>query len=410
MRRSTVCLTVMAGVIAATFVGATRAEDWPHWRGPNHDGVSASKGFQPAWSEKPPVLWDVPIGSAFSGISIVDGKAYTCGTRNEQQVLFRIDVETGNIDWQTPFERQYPDGQGGDGTRATPTVHEGRVYILGGWGKLACFDANDGKEIWSRTLCAKPRWGYSGSVLIENDLAIVSAGGEDGPLLAMDKSSGVTRWKCGDDPIGYATPYPFTLKGKRYIAAFLGKSIIIAWSETGHVVWSAPWETSYDINAASPIFDRTYLFYSSGYRHGARLVKLLPAKDKLEIREVWENSSIRAKFQSPVLYEGHLYTSDEVGLKCVQFPTGEEKWEKRGIKHGTVVVADGYLIVLTEFGKLMIARATPAGFEPKTELQVLEGRCWTVPTLCDNRLYLRNLERVICLDLRKGDAKTTHAQ
>lgn len=402
--RYTVRYAIVAGSLGV-LVGATSAvaQDWPNWRGPNHDGISSETNLITKWDAAPPVVWKHELGSAFSAFACVDGKAYTCGTREKQQVLFCLDADTGEILWQKPFEKEYRERQGGDGTRATPTVSDGRVYVHGALGRLICFDAKDGNELWSRQLGAKPRWGYSGSVLIEGDLAIVAAGGSDGALAAVDKQTGKPIWQCGNDAVSYATPYPFTLEGRRYVVGMLAKVTIIADVETGREVWRRPWETSWDVNAATPIFHDGHLFLSSGYKHGAILVKLTRSGDQLDGTTVWENKAIRAKFQSPVLYEGHLYTSDEIALKCVDFASGELKWSQRDIKHGTVVVADGHLFVLTERGELLIGKATPeaSGFEPTTRVPILSGRCWTVPTLYKGRLYARNLKQAVCLKLRR---------
>ena len=375
------------------------AQDWPNWRGPNHDGMSTETGLQTQWDASPPVVWRREIGSAFSAITCVGGKLFTCGTQNKQQVLFCLDAETGSVLWQRPFEKEYRDRQGGNGTRGTPTVDDGRVYIQGALGRLICCDADTGKVLWDRQFDAKPQWGYSGSVLIEGDLAITSAGNADGPLVALDKQTGEILWKCGAPPAGYSTPLAFTLEDQRYVAGFLGASIVIAEMKTGREVWSKPWKTSWDVNAATPIFHDGQLFFSSGYEHGAILVRLARAGDRLTTTTVWDSQKIRAKFQSPVLYQGHLYTSDEVGLKCLEFATGQEKWSRRDVKHGTVVIADGHMFVLTERGKLLIGPATPAGFEPTTDVPILKGRCWTVPTLSKGHLYARDFEQIVCLRL-----------
>ena len=206
--------------------------------------------------------------------------------------------------------------------------------------------------------------------------------------------------KCGSDPVGYATPYPFTFNGRRYIAAFLGKCALIAEAATGREVWRMPWQTDWDVNASSPLFHDGHLFFSSGYQHGCILLKLKADGDKLAGEIVWQSTVLRNKFQSCVLHEGHLYTSDETGLKCVEFLTGKEKWNHRRMKHGTVVLADGHLFVLTEDGELLIAPATPSEFKPLTRAKILSGQCWTVPVLYRGRLYARNLTRLVCFALR----------
>jgi outer membrane protein assembly factor BamB len=395
-------MTMTGGLL---LTGLTLGQDWPNWRGPNHDGISPESGFLTRWDAPPKQLWQARIGSAFSAVTCVDGRAYTCGTQDAQQVLFCLDADSGQIIWQSPFEEEYRERQGGDGTRGTPTVHEGHIYLQSARGRLICFDAQTGREVWSRQFNAMPKWGYSGSVLIEGDLAIVIGGDKAGVLVALNKRTGETAWQHGATPVGYSTPLPFTFADRRYIAALLGKSAVIVDARTGREVWIMPWETSWDVNAATPIFHDGHLFLSSGYEHGSAVLKLRPADDsRLTVEKLWSGQAILARFQTPILHDGHLYTCDQVGLKCVHLATGELKWQQgdrrdKQFQNGTVVLSGDTLIILTERGELVLAPATPAGFEPTARAAILDGLCWTVPTLYRGRIYARNLERLVCLEL-----------
>ena len=375
-------------------------DDWPNFRGPNHDGISAETGFTTAWTTAIPLVWEREIGDAFSSFACVGDKVYTCGAEDGQQVIFCLNADNGEVVWKLPFEKRYRDPQGGDGTRATPTVSEGRVYILGGHGRLLCLSADKGKIIWEKKFKHKPQWGYSGSVLIEGNMAVVSPGDNHGSLIAYDKKTGKEIWKSGDDPPGYATPYPFTFNGKRYIVGFMAKSAVIVEAGTGRQVWRTKWKTAYDINAADPIYHDGHLFLSSGYQTGSALFKLAVAGDKLTAKEVWRGKTLMNKFQTPILHDGKLYGSDQKALSCVDFLTGEQMWRKNRVKHGTLILADGHLLLLTERGELQIAPADPSAFEPVTTAEILSGRCWTVSVLHDGRLYARNLKRVVCFDLK----------
>jgi outer membrane protein assembly factor BamB len=158
------------------------------------------------------------------------------------------------------------------------------------------------------------------------------------------------------------------------------------------------------VNAATPIFKDGYLFLTSGYKTGAGLFKLVAQGDHLKGESVWEgqpNKVILGKFQSPVLYDGHLYVSDQKELKCVEFKTGKQIWKEGGIKDSTVVIADGHLFVFTENGELQIAKASPEKYEPTTKVKLLDGRCWTVPTLHDGCIYVRNFKMLACYKLTK---------
>ncbi len=386
--------------ILFTAQGIVTAGDWPNWRGPNHNGASTERNFKTLFKSEPKKLWERPIGSAYSGISVVGDRLYTCGIDGDAQTLFCLKNDDGSIVWKARIEDQYKN-EWGDGARGTPTIHDGHVYIMGARGTVACFKAADGEKVWSREYGHKPQWGYSGSILIHGDLAIVATGGKDGALRALDKSSGREVWHCGNDAdSGYSTPYPFTFDGVDYVCAFLGNGAIVADVRTGREVLHIPWKTDWKVNAATPIYHDGHLWLGSGYRTGCGVYKLSKEGDKLAAKEVWQSKVMLNKFQTPVLYEGKLYAFDERALKCVDFMTGERHWQERGA-NGTVLLASEYLVTLTEDGRLQVGLATAEGFKATGKAQVLDDRCWTVPTLVDGRLYVRNLVRIVCYDLSK---------
>jgi len=392
---------IRAGAVTMLVAAAStsRAADWPNFRGPNHSGISAESTFTKERDKPLEMLWDCEVGSAFSSFAVVGDRAYTCGTQDNQQVLYALNAKSGDVIWQTPIEPLFKNNFG-DGTRATPTVDGDRVYILGALGRLMCVKADSGDVVWDKQFSYKPQWAYSGSVLIEGDLAIASAGSSDGALVAYDKLTGEQHWRAGDAPVGYATPYPFSFEGKRYIVGFMGNSAIIVDAKTGRIVGETPWKTDWDVNAAAPIVDGEKLFFTSGYKTGCALFEMSSAGDRIELKEIWRSKVLLNKFQSCVLYEGYLYTSDQKSMKCVKFATGEKKWEVRRVKHSPMMIADGYIIMLTEKGELRIGKASPEGFTAVTTADILSGKCWSVPVLANGRLYARNLERVVCFDLR----------
>ncbi len=398
----TYCRYVGLGICALSVLQmAALGADWTQWRGPSHDGISTDPAIRTSWEKSPKTLWEFPVGKGFSSFAILGNRVYTCGTEDHKQVAFCLSVDTGQPVWKTPYEAEYRERQGGDGPRSTPTVHDGRVYLCGALGRLLCLDADKGTVIWERQFTNRPIWGYSGSVLIEGDLAIVSPGSTDGALLALDRKTGKEVWKCGKDAAGYATPYPFTLRNKRYIVGFMAGNVLIADAATGTEAARIQWKTPYNVNAATPIFHQDHLFISSGYNTGSALYKLDLKDNHLHVQQVWQDRFLKCKFQTCVLRDNLLFGGDEQGLKCAEFLTGKQCWNIRGMENATVVWVADHLIVLAEDGRLMIAPATGKEFKPIAEAQILSGRCWTVPILCDGRLYLRDFKKAMCVDLRR---------
>lgn len=411
-------ILLSAMVIFGVARGAA-AGDWPCFRGADYDGISRETDFLVDWPEQgPPVLWSREVGPAFSSFAVVGDRAYTCGTRDHQQVIYCLDAERGDVLWKRFLEPVITDPDPNiHGTRATPTVDGGRVYMMASLIHLFCFDARSGEVIWKEELHHKPNWGYAGSALVDGELVIVQAGGDEGSLRALDKKTGKLVWQCGDDPAGYATPYPFTLDGRRYVCGFTGASVIIAERDTGALALRLEWPSHSGVNVATPIFHNGRLFVSTGYGYGAGVFKLAHVDGKLTAEQVWKSLKIRNKFQTPVLLEGKLYTSDERALKCVDFASGEVLWSKPRIVHSPLLAAGGHLLLLRETGELHVARASPIGFKSMSRVQLFEGnsrsvlqrlrnesqgrRCWTAPVLANGRLYVRDHTTVVCLDLRK---------
>jgi outer membrane protein assembly factor BamB len=403
-------------------LGRTTAagEDWPNFRGPRHDGiaresVTALTKTNPTWKE----CWRREIGAGFSSFAVANGRVFTAGTEEKHQTLYALDEKTGVVRWKLRLEPEMTDPDPNlHGPRATPTVNEGLVFYQGALGRLVCLDAATGALRWEMQFTHRPNWGYSASVLIDADAAIVSPGGSDGALLALDKKTGNILWKCGDEAAAYATPYPFELDGRRYVVAFMARHVIVAERATGRKVLAFDWPSHSGVNVAGPIVHDGHLLVSTGYGYGAGLFRLRRVGDALEASEVWKSAKLRNKMQTPILIDGHLYTSDESAFKCVNFLTGAVLWQKRGIVHGPLLAVGDRLLLLKETGELQIGRADTSGFTADCETSLFEGstrtllqqltrqrqgrRCWTVPVLANGRLFARDHDTAICIDFTES--------
>lgn len=399
MRRLTIALSL--GLLASV----TLAADWPQFRGPNRDGISRETGLLKSWpAGGPKVLWKTEAGEGFSHVTISNGRLFTMYGEGSNEVAVALDAATGKPVWKTGLGPKFISDQG-NGPRSTPTVDGGMVYTLTAGGRLAALNAADGKKVWEHDLRAKfgaepPQWGISTSPLVEGNLLLVDVGGSGGrSLVAFDKKTGKTVWTSQNEQAGYSAPIAITVGGVRQIIFFTGRAVLSVSPKDGKLLWRVPWRTDWDVNAATPIFvapDKLYI--SSGYSTGAALFKIKAANGKASAEEVWQNRRMKNQFSSSVLHNGHIYGFDNSVLKAINAATGEEVWKESGFGHGSLILADGHLIVLSERGKLLLVEATPAGYREKGNAQVLSGKCWTAPTLANGRLYLRNEEQLLALN------------
>ncbi|MHC4098845.1 MAG: outer membrane protein assembly factor BamB family protein, partial [Planctomycetota bacterium] len=263
------------------------------------------------------------------------------------------------------------------------------------------FKKATGEVVWHKKLnkdlgFKHPTWYFAGSALIIDNMVILNVGSYG---IALNKADGSLIWENGKGAAGYSTAVPFNMDGKKCIALFTAREMVALVPKTGKTLWKIPWKTNYDVNAADAIIEGNKIFLSSGYNKGCG-VYTFGASD---FTEDWKNKNIRNHFNSSVLWKGYIYgVDDDKSVSCLDFKTGEVKWVKKGFGRGSLMLADGKLIILSDKGKLAIAEASPTEYKELATAQVLpKKKCWTVPVLANGRIYARNNPegQLVCLDV-----------
>ncbi len=395
----------LTGPLAQTL---SATQDWPQLRGPNADGISPQTGLLKVWPESGPrEVWRVPLGKGFSGVSVVGDHAFTMFGRGGTY-LGAFDTATGVERWRLRIDEMYRNSSG-DGPRSTPTVDGGLVYVISGRGQLAAVEAESGATAWRHDLreeyrATGPNWGFSTSPRVFGDLILVEAGGHGAALLAFDKRTGEEVWRAAGDPPGYSTPLVVQIGGRQQAVFFTGRRIVGVDPNNGAMLWDTPWETTYGVNAATPIFvPPDKIFVSSGYGVGAALLRVLTG-DSLGVETVWRTREMKNQFSSSVLVNDYIYGFDNSILECIELSRGERMWRARGHGQGSLLYADGHLIVLGDRGSLTLVKLSPGEYLQVSRAQVFRGRTWTAPTLANGILYLRDEQELVALEIT--DSKT----
>lgn len=394
----------------------SQAADWPQWRGPNRDGISEEKKWSTQWPASGPAkLWRAEIGVGYGSVAVANGKVYVMGNSADTDHVHCLDAKTGKQLWKHSYPCSAKDPNGYPGPRGTPTVDGKFVYTVSREGHLFCLDAKTGKEIWKKHYqtdynAKPPTWGFSTSPLIAGNMVVAETGASGASTIAFDKKSGQEIWKTGSDRPSYSSPVTFTQKADPAVAIFTADGLVARSLKDGAELWRVPWKTSYDINAATPIIQGKTVFISSGYGVGCALFDFT----KVPPQELWRNKNMKNQVNSSVILNGFIYGFDgQAGrgfLKCLDLKSGEMKWEHEGLGTGSLIVADGKLIIYGDKGQLAIAEATPSGYKEIAKAQPVQvrsdlprdtkGDTWALPVLANGTIYLRNLDEIVCLDVR----------
>ncbi len=382
---------------------------WPHFRGPNRDGVVPDGIIETDWKAHPPrELWRQPAGEGYASFSVGGGRAYTIEQRYGNEVVVCYDVATGRELWAHAYPGHFRESLGGDGPRATPTLHGTFVYSLGAEGDLRCLTAADGKLVWKRQIldefgAQNLQWAMSASPLVEGAKVIVTNSGTPGPsIIAFDARSGETVWQTDAGQQSYSSPVPAELAGRRQLLNLAGRHLNGIDFETGKVLWQFPFATSILISVANPLVlpgDR--VFISAGYGTGCAMIKVKETEGAWSAEALWSNVKMKNKFSTSVIVDGHVYGLDEDVLACLDADTGERKWKGGRYGYGSVLAVGGHLLVLSENGTLALVNASPAGHEEVASLRIIkDDKVWNNHVLVGGILLARNHREMVCYDLR----------
>ena len=415
---------VAVSMIASAIIGVlgvpndSYSEDWPQWRGPERNGISAETGLLQQWPEAGPrLIWQIRnLGDGYGAPSIADGKIYLLVNQGlDQESVLALDDKDGSTLWSTqigkvgnPNQRpNYP------AARSTPAIVGDAVYALGSDGDLACLESKTGKIRWQKNLRTEyggepGEWAYAESPLVDDDVVVIAPGSEQAALVALNRKSGDPIWKAtvpGSKQAGYASIVTGKIADVKQYIAYIGMGLVGIEADSGKFLWSYD-GTKGQANSATPLV-RDALVYSGAGRLGGGLVKVTPTADGFDAEQVYFSPKLPNAQGGSILIGDYLYGGNSSTFMCVDFKTGDIRWEQRIPESASMCFADNRLYLHLNNGDVMLVKPSPEAFgeqgkfSPPNQPDRGKAKAWAYPVVANGRLYIRDLGTMWCYDLRQ---------
>ena len=427
---------------------ALQAEDWPEWRGKGRVGVWNETGIIDKFpAQGLTATWRTPINSGYAGPAVAAGRVFVTDSRptTANRVIERavaLDEQNGQVLWTREWPADYSGMQlvYAIGPRATPTVDDDRVYVLGASGNLFAFDVRTGSILWQKNFvidfdASVASWGTTSAPLVDGDRLICLIGSEpDGKVIALDKRTGKEIWRSlsANTEIGYDQPIIVDAGGVRQLIIFHPDGFSSLDPATGKVYWEIEHRVQMGIVVATPVQSGPYLFFTSQYG-GARMLRLV--ENKPEASVLWRGlgeqdpgmthdtlNTLNSVISTPVIDGGYVYGIDNDGqLRCLEAATGKQIWKtdallKERAMYGTAFFVrngDRYFIN-NDRGELVIAKLSPKGFDEIDRTKLLEPThpyvrrrqlpnvLWSHPAYANKHIIVRNDREIVRFSLASG--------
>ncbi len=432
-------LSLLSGMLIL-FTIPLYAEDWPQWMGADRDNIWKEKGIIEKFPPQgPKVIWKAAVAGGYAGPSVANGRVFLTDYVTSDNVkvsnfdrkefsgkerVLCLDEATGKLLWKheyfVKYSISYPAGP-----RCTPNVHRGKVYTLGAEGHLFCFDAKSGKVLWSKHFpedyeTKTPLWGYAAHPLIDGNRLICIVGGKGSHAVAFDIDTGKEIWRTiTTSTQGYAPPVIMEIAGVRQLILFHPEAVASVNPQTGRVYWSEKYSATNGSTIMTPVRSGN-LLYAGGFSKKNILIEL--SEERPAAKTLWKDkprAAIAAINVQPFVIGQTVYGFDQNGyLYAMEMASGERIWQstepidsKRPLSSATAfIIKNGDRFWLfNERGELLIAKLSRKGYEEIDRVKVIKqtntafGRdvVWSPPAWANRKVFLRNDEECLCIDLAK---------
>lgn len=411
---------ILSACVVLASIATASAADFTQWRGPLRDGHAPETGLLAEWPKAgPKLVWQVKdIGGGYATPSVAGERIYLLGSDATDESVYALNARDGSRVWAAKLgnvghldqKPSYP------GARSTPTIDGKYLFALGSDGDLVCLESANGKEVWRKHLRSDfggsyGEWAYSESPLVDGEKLMVTPGGTNATVVALNKNTGAVIWKCAvpdGSAAGYASVIVAELSGVRQYIQFLASGLMGIDPADGKLLWryEKTGKSSPAVIITPLVSDG--LIYSGAFRATTALVKPVRKDGVFTVEEIYSNAKLPVGLGGVVKVGDYFYGSGGSVAMCVEFKTGAVKWEERSIGPGSLLVADQRIYSHAENGDVVLfepnaegyrekGRFTPPGVPARSNPM---EKAWTYPVIANGKLYIRDKETLWCYDVK----------
>ena len=404
------------------FNAASPAGNWPHWRGPEANGVSDEKNLPARWGPEENVAWKLPLPGLSGSTPVVWGeRVFLNAAEGDDLFLWCVDRAKGAPVWKQRLGGGNVKMRKHNMSSPSPVTDGRGVWVMTGTGVLAAYDFA-GRELWRRDIQKDYgefglNWGYASSPLLHEDslyVQVLHGMNTDDPsyILRIDKKTGKTLWRVErptdaerESPDSYSTPALLRYGKATEIVVTGGDYVTGHDPATGKELWRAgglnPDKNPFYRIVASPVVAGGLVYVPTRVRP---LLALRPGGrgDVTKTHVAWSFPN-GPDVPSPVTDGKYFYVVNDRGIVwCLDAKTGQEVYGQQRLKPGTYsaspVLADGKLYATNEDGLTSVVKAGPQ-FEILAENSLGEYTL-SSPAVSDGQIFLRTSNHLYCIGKR----------
>jgi outer membrane protein assembly factor BamB len=403
MKKSNLIISVIATLIIFSSMDSF-SQDWPQWRGVNRDSKVTGFKAPATWPAELKQEWKVTVGFGDASPVLAGNKIYLNTRQADKEVILCLDAATGKELWKNNYAAMAVTGPSASqhpGPRGTPAVSNGKIVTFGASGILSCLDASTGKLLWRKENPANafPVFFTGTSPLITDGMCILHIGkNDDGQVIAYDLNSGAEKWKWSGEGPSYSSPSVMTLEGKKLLIVITEKNIMALSLADGKLLWQIPTPVQQRYyNCVSPYIDGQTI-YLTGQGTGMKAIKVEKSGNEYVAKELWNNTSVGAKWNTPILKDGFLYGfTDQKRIYCLNAATGQTAWIDNAVNSdfSTIVDCGSVIIGLTSTDNLIVLKPDGKEYSELAKYKVSDTAIYTYPVITGNNIYIKDAETLM---------------